>query len=68
MPLNVYGLLGYHTSAIALVFVWYLDPPYIDVVGLVRALATAYMAPDVIIGVMVWLDVAADPLPIDLQI
>ena len=68
MSLNVNSLLGYHTSAIALVFVWYLDPPYIDVVGLVRPLATAYMAPDVIISVMAWLDVAVDPLPIDLQI
>ena len=53
VPLNVYCLLVDHTTAIALVFVWYLDPPYIDVVGLVRALTTAYVAPGVTIGIMV---------------
>ena len=35
MPLNIDGLLGHHTAVILLVFLQFLQPPYVDSVSLV---------------------------------
>ena len=65
VSLNVNRLLGHHSSAVV---IWFLDPPYIDLVGLVRALTSAYVVPAVTVGVMVRLDVGTNPLSVHLQI
>ena len=65
VSLNVNGLLGHHSSAVV---IWFLGPPYIDLVGLVGALTSAYVAPAITVSVMVRLDVGTDPLPVHLQI
>ena len=65
VPLDVYCLLGHHTTAVPLVVVGFCSP-HICPVGLVGALTSAYVAPAITVGVMVRLDVGTDPLPVHL--